>query len=183
MGSTDFHWLRVQQQHRQQWCPAETGQCLAQPGIVISLETLLSKDFGDPMRDPCCSCRGAKGNQHIVAATWPNLFVQGLRHWGALRACRGSPVPQWFLSLCRDTSQFPFPASARSQLGVFPGVLSCLSVHNSDILPGPAQKGPWSFQQDLVECRALLRTILILAAVYHQSLFCLAPHGIANQAE
>lgn len=68
-------------------------------------------------------------------------------------------------------------------LVVFPGVLPCQNVHSSGILSGPAQKGPWFFQQDLVECRALLKAILVLAATCPQSLFCPGPQEIAKLKE
>lgn len=75
----------------------ETGQHFAQPGAGISLETVVSGDIGDPVRHPCCTCRGDRLNQHTVAAKWPNLFPQSLRHWAVLRAPRGS-LMLWWLS-------------------------------------------------------------------------------------
>lgn len=115
MGSTGFTGSGLQQ-HRQQWCPVADRAAFC---TAWCWDFMVSKDFGDPVRDPGCSCGGDKVNQHTVASRCPNLFAQGPRHWGVLRACRGSLMPQW-LSFClcgRGASQFPLPANAGSRFG------------------------------------------------------------------
>lgn len=98
---TDYGWARLAstgsglEQHRQQWCPVADREAFCT--LVLGFHGF--KRLWGPCERPCCSCRGDKVNQHNVAARCPNLFAQGLRHWGVLRACRGSLMSLWQRSI------------------------------------------------------------------------------------
>lgn len=70
------------------------------------------------MRDLCCSCRGVKVN-HTLWQQRGQTYLLG--DWGTGESWEPVEALQCHSGSClcgRGTSQFPFPASARSQFGV-----------------------------------------------------------------
>lgn len=153
MGSAGFHRLRVGAAQTAV-VPCSRQRSILHPGAGISW---FQKTLGT-LWETLLQLQGWQGEPAHRGSKVPKPVCSGTEALGSLESLQRLS----HVSVAEEHLNFLCQPMLGHDLVVFPGVLPCQNVHSSGILSGPAQKGPWFFQQDLVECRALLKAILVL---------------------